>query len=292
MISLSSMTVYSWWGQENEPPQHLKTKKQLAQIGMKPVKPVGVIPTIKYDLYLYDPNKSESALAKKKPTDAQLAALAKGREKQIQSRQYNWWYKNFGRFLEDRNDAVEWARRVLTTDDWVILDTETTGLSEAEIVQIGIINHQGKTILNSLLKPTIAIPNDAIAIHGINNEAVTDSPSFPEIYPQIVEALIGKKVLIYNADFDILILKYCCQLHKLPLLELRKRSECVMLWYAQFCGEWSDYYGDYKWQPLNGGHNAIDDCQATLALIQNIATSEVSDLESTFLNVHRSVKFF
>ena len=157
---------------------------------MRPVKPVGVIYTLKYDLYLYDPNNPLSALAKNKPTDAQLAALAKGREKQNQLREYNWWYRNIGRFLEDRNDAIEWARRVLTTDDWVILDTETTGLSEAEIVQIGIINHQGQTILNSLLLPTIAIPNDAIAIHGINNEAVTDSPSFPEIYPQIVEACL------------------------------------------------------------------------------------------------------
>lgn len=282
MTSLSSVTVYNWWGQKNEPPAHLKTKKQLAEIGMKPIKPVGIISTRKYDLYLYDPNNSGSAIAKKKPTDAQLATLAKGREKQNHSREYNCWYKNYGRFIEDRNDAVEWARKVLATDDWVILDTETTGLSGAEIVQIGIINHEGQTVLNSLLKPTITIPNDAINIHGISNEAVTNSPSLTEIYPQIVEALANKKVLIYNANFDISILKYCCQLHKLPLLGLRKRSECVMLWYAQFYGEWSEYFGDYKWQPLNGGHNAIDDCLATLVLIQKMAASELSNLEAIF----------
>lgn len=146
--------------------------------------------------------------------------------------------------------------------------------------------------MNSLLKPTIAILNDANAIHGISNEAVADAPSLTEIYPQLVEALIGKKFLIYNADFDISILKYCCQLYKLPLLGLRKRSECVMLWYDQFYGEWSEYFGDYKWQFLNGGHNAIDDCLATLALIKKIARSEISNLSDAFLNVNRQVYTF
>ncbi|MGL4377252.1 MAG: hypothetical protein ACRCT1_12485 [Microcoleaceae cyanobacterium] len=27
--------------------------------------------------------------------------------------------------------------------------------------------------------------------------------------------------------------------------------------YAHFYGEWSSYWEDYKWQSLNGGHNAI-----------------------------------
>lgn len=34
--------------------------------------------------------------------------------------------------------------------------TETTGLDDAEIVQIGIIDREGKTVLNSLIK--LAIP--------------------------------------------------------------------------------------------------------------------------------------
>lgn len=283
MTNRTCLVVYNWWGKKNEPLPHLLTKNQLAQKGMKPIKPVGVIPTRKYDLYLYDPNNPDSAVAKTKPTIAQIAALAKGRDKQRREREYNWWYKNVGRFIEDKNDAIEWAKKVLATSDWVILDTETTGLYNAEAVQIGVINHEGQTVLNSLLKPTITIPNDTIAIHGITNEAVTDAPSFPEIYPQIVKALADKKVLIYNADFDICVLEYCCKLHNLPLLELSKRSYCVMLWYAQFNGEWSEYFDGYKWQPLlDGGHNAIEDCLATLALIQNMAASEVTNLKDVF----------
>jgi hypothetical protein len=31
------MKEYQWWGNENEPPEYLKTKKQLAEIGLVPV---------------------------------------------------------------------------------------------------------------------------------------------------------------------------------------------------------------------------------------------------------------
>lgn len=274
--------VYKWWGNKNEPPPHLKTRKQLAEIGMKPVKPVGVIRLQEYELYLYDPNDSESATPKKKASAVQLEALAKGREIQKLNRQRSEWYSRIGRFLEDKNSAIEWARKQLKKRKWVILDTETTGLNDAEIVQIGIIDREGKTVFDSLIKPTIAIPKEVIAIHSITNEAVANAPIFPEIYPQIVEALQKKQVLIYNANFDISILNYCCKLHKLPLLRLDKRCDCVMEWYAQYCGEWSEYYGSYKWQPLNGKHNVIDDCLATLNLIQAMAYDETIDLEASF----------
>lgn len=195
---------------------------------MKKVSPVGIIRLRKYDLYLYDPSNPESAIPKKEASVAQLKALAKGREKQKLKYEYREWYRFTGRFLKDKNGAIEWAKKQSETFDWVILDSETTGLQNAEIVQIGIINHEGKTVLDSLVKPTIDIPSDAITIHGITNEAVANAPSFPEIYSHIVEALASKKVLIYNANFDISTLQYCCKLHNLPLLKLSKTSECVM----------------------------------------------------------------
>jgi len=49
------LTKYSWWGKPNEPPLHLKTKKQLAELSLAPLKLVGVIETQKYNVLLYDP---------------------------------------------------------------------------------------------------------------------------------------------------------------------------------------------------------------------------------------------
>jgi DNA polymerase-3 subunit epsilon len=93
-------------------------------------------------------------------------------------------------FIElDRVRNVRWARKQLTLDNWVILDTETTGLYNAEIVEMTIISNTGEPLLNTLIKPRLTIPVRAANIHGIKDDIVANSPTFPEIYPQIVDLL-------------------------------------------------------------------------------------------------------
>ena len=69
---MSDLVEYSWWGETNAPPDNLKTKKQLSEIGLAPVKPVGIIYTKKYNCLLYDVNNPESVRSKKPPTQKQL----------------------------------------------------------------------------------------------------------------------------------------------------------------------------------------------------------------------------
>jgi DNA polymerase-3 subunit epsilon len=266
------LTKYSWWGESNEPPPHLKTKKQLAELGLSPLKPSGVIPTRKYDVLLYDSTNPESCRPKRKPTQKQLETLAANRLKAKIKRDYREWYNEVGFIERDRVKAVLWAREQLSHNDWVILDTETTGLYDAEIVEIAIINNLGEMLLDTLIKPSIPIPAEVTEIHGITDEMVATAPSFPEIYPRIAETLKNKRVIIYNARFDIKILAYCCRLHKLPVLQLSKRSECLMEWAAQWGGDWSYYYEDYKYFPLpGGGHRALEDCLAALDCLKKMA---------------------
>lgn len=278
----NNITVYQWWGNENSPPSHLKTKKQLAQMGLKPVEPVGVIYCTEYDLYLYDPSNPKSATQKRKPTEKQLKALAKGREKQRYQQEYNEWFNNWGFIIRAENEAIISARKILNDkNNYLILDTETTGLYDAEIIEITIINLDREILFNSLVKPSVPIPAEAINVHGITNEMVADSPTFTEIYDEIKSIIMGKTVAIYNADFDVSILKYCCQLHKLKRLKFE--CYCIMDLYARYYGEYSDYHGNFKWQPLNGGHRATGDCLAALDLIEEMANSKVTeDLEALF----------
>jgi DNA polymerase III subunit epsilon len=283
MEANNKIKEYSWWGENNEPPIHLKTKKQLSEIGLNPKNPVGVIYTRKYDLYLYDPNNPDSAVPKKKASIAQLKALEKGREIQRKKAYRHDWYEDRGRHIKAKNRAIKWAKEVLKCkDDWVILDTETTGLYDAEIVQIGICDLDGKIVLDSLIKPTIPIPPEVIHIHRITDEMVKNAPIFRQQYSQIIESLKDKKVIIYNADFDISILNYCCKLHELKLLGLREKSTCLMEWYAEFCGDWSDYYKSYKWQPLHGNHSAVGDCLAALEVLKEMANSKIIDIDKSF----------
>lgn len=272
-IDTNTLEKYDWWGSGGkEPPLHLKTHRQLREAGLQPIKPAGVIETYKYDCLLYDSSDPNSAVPKRQPSQKQLEVLARNREKAAKKAAYNRWYKGWGWIEEDRVRAIHWARKQTEQDNWMMLDTETTGLfGNAEVVEIAIVDAQGTPVLNTLVRPTIPIPEEARAIHGITDEIVKDAPTFPDIYPQIVTTLVGKEVIIYNASFDIRILRRCCELHKLPLLGLSKRSHCLMEWYAEWYGDWSDYWGSYRFQPLYGGHRALSDCQAALDYLKEMA---------------------
>lgn len=176
-------------------------------------------------------------------------------------------------FLDDYQKVTKQAQKILDhKEDWVILDTETTGLYRAEIIQLGVIDLDRKFLLDTLVKPTISIPSDASSIHGITDNQVVNAPSFPQIYPKLSEVLHDKKVLIYNASFDLGILDYCCSLHQLPDLNI-DYCTCLMLMYAVFCGNWSDYHGSYTWQPLPvGDHSAIGDCLSALKVLEKMAS--------------------
>ena len=175
----------------------------------------------------------------------------------------------------DQQQASKWAHELLQKDDWLILDTETTGLGNAEACEIALVNHKGRVILSTLVKPLHPIPVQAIAIHGITNEMVTNAPTFPEVYPLLVRAIAGKKVVIYNGSFDRHILSCCCQLSQLEdFWNVSSALVCAMDWYSQWYGEWSDYHGNCRWQLLPGGdHTALGDCKATYQVIQKMAES-------------------
>jgi hypothetical protein len=70
------LTKYSWWGESNEPPENLKTKKQLGELGLSSLKPSGVIETRKYDVFLYDSTNPESSRPQIKSSPKQLETLA------------------------------------------------------------------------------------------------------------------------------------------------------------------------------------------------------------------------
>ena len=80
-------------------------------------------------MLLYDINSPECCRPKRKPTEKQLEILAANRVKAQIKREYEAWQKSRERIIEgDRVVAVLWARDQLTKDEWVILDTEITGL--------------------------------------------------------------------------------------------------------------------------------------------------------------------
>lgn len=176
------------------------------------------------------------------------------------------------------------AKDLLKRSDWIILDTETTGLDdEAQAVQIGILSPSGDVLLDTLIKPTCPIPWDVSRLHGITDEMVKDAPGFISIEPKIQDITAGKTIVVYNASFDRRILQQTAKANGVKLGSM-PAWVCVMEAYAQFWGVVKhNAYGRnrYQWQSLGkacqqqgievkDAHTAIGDCQMTLALIRKL----------------------
>jgi hypothetical protein len=178
----------------------------------------------------------------------------------------------------------EWARTVLADPNTVILDTETTGLHDkARIVDLGVLGIDGEVLVDTLLDPGELIPAEATGIHGITDQDVAGAPSFGDVIEQLSAVLAGKRVLIYNEPYDVgrlrheLTVHYRQAGHADPEVSAAAwidgmRFEDVMIPYSDWVGDWSDYWGNYTWQPLCGGnHRAVSDCRAVVERLRGMA---------------------
>ena len=92
----------------------------------------------------------------------------------------------------------------------LVLDTETTGLdfeNGDKIVEIGIVeleNHiQTGNSFHYYLNPERDSSPEAMKVHGLTTEFLSDKPKFEEIVEEFIDFLGDSKIIIHNASFDI-----------------------------------------------------------------------------------------
>ena len=179
--------------------------------------------------------------------------------------------------MDKTKQAFSDILRALDGHDFLVLDTETTGLNKPELVSIGIIDNNGVVLMDELVRPAKPIEPGASRITGITNEAVVDRPEFPAIYERLKEAISGKLVVIYNSAYDLKVLRNTCNRYNLAMPPIE--AWCAMEWFAKVYGHWDNYRGNYTWQKLStaagyfaveqhDAHNALSDCITTLRVIE------------------------
>ncbi len=112
-----------------------------------------------------------------------------------------------------RNDYLTLAERAKGCDfgpleeDFVVLDTETTGLSfkDCSLIEISAARISGREIVErfeTFVHPTSPIPEEIQELTGITNYDVRDAPSAKEAVADLAEFVAGSPVLAHNATFD------------------------------------------------------------------------------------------
>ncbi len=97
----------------------------------------------------------------------------------------------------------------------IALDIETTGLDPKrghKIVEIGCVeldnNYPTGNHYQQYINPRREMPEEALKIHGLTNEFLSDKPIFSEILEDLLNFLDNGELVIHNAKFDIGFLNY------------------------------------------------------------------------------------
>ena len=92
----------------------------------------------------------------------------------------------------------------------IFLDTETTGLSFKDghrIVEIACIETKDLiatgNVFHRLINPERNIPEEAFKIHGFSENFLSTKEKFDKVADDFLNFIVGKKIIIHNASFDL-----------------------------------------------------------------------------------------
>lgn len=175
--------------------------------------------------------------------------------------------------------AYSWIK-----DNALAFDTETTGLGDKDqIIELALVNRWGITVFVYQFKPTVPINPKAQAVHGISEADLKNCPTFEEMAPVFLTLLKKRPLIIFNAEFDLRILKQTCEAFDIELDLDAIKAHCAMKLAA-------DYYGatnrrgtislanamdraNVEWE--GQAHSAEADALGTMNLVKVMAFDEL-----------------
>ncbi|MCQ2538152.1 MAG: 3'-5' exoribonuclease [Lachnospiraceae bacterium] len=156
------------------------------------------------------------------------------------------------------------------TDDYTVVDIETTGLSPEfeEIIEIGAIRvREGKETerFSELIKPEKAISPFITNLTGISNEMVQNAREAKEVLSDFREFLGDDVIVGHNVNFDVdFLYDHCAKRELAPLsnnyIDTLKVSRRVLTsLHHHRLSDLAEYYS----VSYEGAHRAVNDCAIT-----------------------------
>ena len=199
---------------------------------------------------------------------------------------------------ENREEVAEWAGEVLKDPSTVVLSLATTGLHDpVDVVEVVALSTDGETVISERVRPAryeadtivgrdelrnaeiekreagpVEVEEGAAGIHGHTSESLADAPTLAEIYPRLREALVEKRIIVYNEEYVSRVLEQT--IARYGLESFPTKVECAMTAYARLEGQWSvDRESYYSVKLLGGDGTPLGNARATLELMRSLAGS-------------------
>lgn len=184
--------------------------------------------------------------------------------------------------LNDRPAIIRWAQQIIRRRP-LILDIETASMAVSnEIIEVSMVDIYGHVVFNSLIKPMQPIVSMNGNMHDIPANVLAQAPTFVEAWPHMYPLLIQNELIIYNAAYQLRILRQTAAHQQLALPAII--SHCLMLKYALYAGVKASER-EYKLHDLNeactafnistGAQRALDDADAARQLLVALANLNV-----------------
>lgn len=125
----------------------------------------------------------------------------------------------------------------------IVFDTETTGIDPLKgdrVLEIGcleLINHlpTGRT-LHLYINPERDVPAEAVAVHGLTAEFLSDKPIFSEVADAFLDFIADDILIAHNADFDVMFMNAELTRLGFPRLEKRRVRDTLAIARQKFPG--------------------------------------------------------
>ncbi|MCQ2436729.1 MAG: PHP domain-containing protein, partial [Clostridia bacterium] len=113
-----------------------------------------------------------------------------------------------GYFVDDTDKAVFGVDDIEYSDEFVVFDIETTGLSAefCKITEIGAVRVKDGEVLETFetfVNPQIPIPSNIVELTGITDEMVADAPTADVAVADFLKFIGDDVIVAHNATFDI-----------------------------------------------------------------------------------------
>ena len=126
-----------------------------------------------------------------------------------------------GYFVDDTQRAAYGNKLGTLDDEFVVFDTETTGLSALSnrLIEIGAVLVKGGEVIKifeTFVDPETEIPKEITELTSITQDMVEGAPKEDEAVRSFIEFAGGRTLIAHNAPFDINFISAAAKRHDIP----------------------------------------------------------------------------